>query len=60
MIEVLEFLINFGDNVFTISFAWILISSWSVTKQLPKNQLWMTVGGLYVAGIAQILLWFFK
>ncbi len=60
MIEILEFLRRFGNNVFIMAFAWALISSWPVVKQLPKHQLWMTVGGLYVAGVAQILLWFFK
>lgn len=60
MIEILEFLSRFGNNVFIMAFAWALISSWSVVKQLPKLQLWMIVGGLYVSGIAGILLWFFK
>lgn len=60
MIEVLEFLRRFGNNVFIMSFAWALISSWPIVKQLPKLLLWMLVGGLYVSGIAGILLWFFK
>lgn len=60
MIEVLEFLSRFGYNVFMMGFAWALISSWSVVKQLPKIQLWLIVGGLYVSGIAGILLWFVK
>lgn len=60
MIEVLEFLRRFGYNVFIMAFAWALISSWPVVKQLPRLQLWMIVGGLYISGIAGILLWFFK
>lgn len=60
MIDTLVFLSRFGNNVFIMAFAWALISSWHVVKQLPKIQLWLIVGGLYVSGIAGILLWFLK